>query len=185
MQRKSHSVDAYFGAPDWWHSLLRQDLSSNVYTLNIRSVGPWGIRYDYMLNRRVGIGADIWYVATSFSGGYKQAGTATTPSTNVSFSGKLTRINGIAKMTLHLSNHEKLDPYVHFGLGYLYSNLNFQSTNKAIYNETDPLPILAFRLGMGVKYYFSPDFGAVLDVGFGGPLVSIGLFTRWRKAWDQ
>jgi hypothetical protein len=170
--------------PDWWRSLLRYELSSNVYSLNTQSVGPWGARYEYMLNRRIGFGIDAWYVSTSFTGLYSQTNASGPPSI-ISFNGKLSRINAIGRMTIHLSTHEKFDPYVHFGLGYLYSTYHFVSTSKSVYDETNPLPSFTFRVGMGLKYYFSQDFGTFIDVGIGGPLVSFGLFTRWRKVWDQ
>ncbi len=187
VQRKSNTVEVYYGIPDWWHSWLRYDLNSNVYSLNIQSTGPWGARYEHMLNRRVGLGADIWYVSTSFTGLYNQTSTSgTSPNSSiVSFNGKLSRLNALLRMTLHLSSHEKLDPYVHFGFGYLYSNYHFQSTNKSVYDQSNALPPVTIRFGMGLKYYFSQDFGTFIDVGIGGPLVSIGIFTRWRKKWEE
>lgn len=120
---------------------------------------------------------DIWYVKTSFAGIYTSS---STPS-NVYFHGNLTRVNFLPRMVVHLAEHDKLDPYIHFGLGYLYSRMYFLSTNQAVYDESNPLPAVTFRFGMGLKYYFSPDFGGFVDVGLGGALVSFGLFKRWRE----
>lgn len=129
-----------------------------------------------MVTRRVGLGMDIWYVKTSFSGVYTN-----TANPNVYFHGNLTRVNFLPRMTIHLAEHDKLDPYIHFGLGYLYSKLYFMSTNKSVYDEDNPLPAVTLRFGMGAKYYLTPDFGCFVDVGIGGPLVSLGIFKRWRE----
>jgi len=180
VEKNATSLELYYGFPDWWQSLLRYGLSSNIYSITMNSSGPFGGRFEHNVTKRVGIGMDIWYVKTSFSGIYTTTPSNTT-SSNVYFHGNLARVNFLPRVTVHLAEHDKLDPYVHFGLGYLYSKLYFQSTNKSVYDESNPLPAVTFRFGMGVKYYFTPDFGGFVDVGLGGALVSFGLFKRWRE----
>lgn len=180
VEKKASTFEAYYGMPDWWNSLFRSALGSGIYSINMSSQGPWGARYEYTFSSRVGVGVDIWYVKTSFSGIYRN-NSSLTPQSNIYFNGHLTRINILPRMIFHFSKHEKIDPYAHVGLGFLYSRYQFESSNRRAFDETNPLPFVTFRMGMGVKYYLSPDFGGFVDVGLGGPLISAGVFIRWRK----
>ncbi|MBC7389228.1 MAG: hypothetical protein H7329_08470 [Opitutaceae bacterium] len=179
--KKSTTIEVYYGYPDWWKLIYRSFTgSSGVYNINTKGQGPIGVRLDHILTRRLGLGLDVWYVNTNITGIYNPSKTLSSTN-NVSFNANLTRVNAILKMTIHMAKHGKFDPYFHFGVGYLYSKYNFNSTNKAVYNVNNPLPQITGRVGMGLKYYFNPDIGMVIDVGLGGPLISIGVFKRWLK----
>jgi len=184
VEKGNASLEAYFGAPDIYKIVFRSALGNSVYNVNTRAQGPFGARFDYMLSKRIGIGADIWYVNTTINGIYNPTNTTTAAANNIYFDGKLMRINLVPRLTIHLSKHDKFDPYFHAGVGFLYSRFQFSSTNKSAYNEKNPLGPIAFRVGMGLKYYFTPELGAVIDAGLGGPLISIGFFKCWRKDED-
>ncbi len=179
--KKSTTVEVYYGYPDWWKIIFRAATgSSGIYNINTRGQGPIGLRLDHILTKRMGLGLDVWYVNTNITGIYNPS-KVISASNNVSFNANLTRVNAILKMTIHLAKHDKFDPYLHFGIGYLYSRYNFNSTNRSVYNQDNPLPQVTGRVGMGLKYYFNPEIGMLIDVGLGGPLISIGFFKRWLK----
>ena len=181
VERKSTTVEVYVGYPDWWKILFKSVLgSSGAYNINTKGQGPFGFRLDHILTNRIGLGLDMWYANTRITGIYNPSNTVT-KANNITFDANLLRLNAIAKMTIHLAKSNKFDPYVHFGFGYLYSRYNFNSSNKAVYNVDNPLPQITGRAGIGLKYYATPELGFVLDVGVGGPLISIGVFKRWLK----
>jgi hypothetical protein len=181
VSKGSTSAEIYYGYPDWWKIIFRSYTgSSGVYNINTRGQGPIGLRLEHLLSKRVALGLDVWYVNTRITGIYNPSGSLSA-SNSISFNANLTRVNVIPRMTIHLSRHSKFDPYVHFGVGYLYSKYVFNSSNKAVYNVDNPLPKITGRVGMGLKYYFNPGVGMVVDVGLGGPLISIGFFKRWLK----
>ena len=178
VERHSTSLEVYYGYPDTYTLLYRSVLGSQGITrVTTKGQGPFGARFEHVLSRRIGIGLDLWYVNTKITGIYTPNNNIS--ASNVSFTANLARLNALVRVTFHLARHEKFDPYVHVGLGYLYSQFNFQSSSRS--NRDNPLLPISARAGMGLKYYFTPEIGAVVDVGFGGPFISVGFFKRWLK----
>jgi hypothetical protein len=75
-----------------------------------------------------------------------------------------------------------VDPYFGFGLGYNATSFKFE-TNDPDFQEdtflTRPLIPVAFRTSFGTWFIFADHFGAGVEVGIGGPLVTLGLSGKF------
>lgn len=178
----NHVVDAYMGFPNmtkYFQSLSLIDQPGTITSQ--KGLAPFGLRYGYMINDDISIGADIMYnytrselvmYDTIFADGNWQY-----IQTNASRMDSRIRIQ--ARMNFHIPTLvPELDSYVGVGIG---TNSRWIKTTTATGistimkgQETVLLPF-SMRLCYGFRYFFSYNFGINGEVGLGGPLISLGL----------
>ncbi|HLP56806.1 MAG TPA: outer membrane beta-barrel protein [Fluviicola sp.] len=183
----SFIVDPYYGAPNL--DRLLWDTGSgatNVSGYASKSIGPFGIRGEYMLSDQFGLGFDLIYATLRTS--YTEIDSVYNSSTD-SFDAVKTDVetkNRRLRMQLRFNYHfavsnPNLDAYMGVGAG---SNTRFRSRleNGVEVEDTDNLELavipVSFRICAGMRYYFSPFVGINAELGLGGPLISAGLSFR-------
>ncbi len=87
----------------------------------------------------------------------------------------------------HFSNSIKSDPYMVFGIGgrvpiesYYSTNPDFTYTKGHYWDESGNETFVSWRFGLGYNYYFSKNFGIMLEAGlFGGGFIRTGFNIRF------
>lgn len=165
------TIDVYYGYPYLWGALVKnayRDASSpdSISVFNLNHVGA---RFEYMVNDKVGLGVEYSYALVRV----KFPGTG-----GRTYEAGLKKNRILAKMNVHFANSDNFDPYFCVGAG--YSMINLYSTDPADNTDVNLSSVpVAFRLGLGFRYFFNDNFGLNAEVGLGGPLMQAGLTFKF------
>lgn len=170
-------VEGYYGFPNLYSSVFRAAYANAGGTgLTIKGYGPLGLRAEYLLADKVGVGIDIGSNGTSIT---YQENTIDANGNAVTYDYRVStmKVGVMATVNYHFVTNDNLDFYGMFGAG--YGTRNFKSeTNDPNFQEQSikgGFPV-ASRLGIGVRYFFIPNLGANLNLGFGqGGIMNAGL----------
>ena len=185
-------IDPYYGFPNFGKSFY-QSIAESSNTLNYKAngIGPAGIRAEYMISNKIGLGFDFIYNSNKVS--YSQTDTIYDFDANfnvlktyetVSSERLMRRIRFQARINFHFDvSNPNLDAYFGIGAG---TNNRFRKywengiEIKDTYNPINNLILIPFsiRICTGMRYYFNPRIGANLELGFGGPLISTGISLK-------
>lgn len=182
-------IDPYYGFPNFrkYYANTVGDLlvNSDVSTMTNQkasSFGPVGLRVEYLLADRFGLGFDFIY--TNFRNEFttteqvynEQTNTFDVVSNFNTF--RMNRIRFQVRINYHFEvNDPDLDVYIGLGAG---SNNKFtKRTINGIENDFEFDGIVAIPMSLrfcsGVRYYFNENIGFNLEIGLGGPLLSGGI----------
>ena len=174
-------IDAYYGAPNFGKTFSKSiSLKNLTIANNIESLGPLGVRMEYMLANQIGLGLDVIY--NSFGFDFKYDSLSLDGNLFKTYEGSATveRLRIQARFNYHFKvSNPKLDAYFGIGAG---SNTRFWSFNvpnnsfnlDRISGSGAFIPV-SFRLSSGFRYFFTENFGLNMEIGLGGPLISGGL----------
>lgn len=171
-------IDTYYGFPNFGKQLWSV-LESDTSNFNYRSTGfgPIGLRFEYMVADKIGVGVDFNYLTNGFEYDYILDNTTYT----VAY--KKTKLRVMARLNYHFVQTEQVDTYVGFGAGYKQRINAFSSTNPDdIENDLESslqlLPVSA-RICIGTRFFFTDNLGINLELGAGGgPLLSGGVSVK-------
>ena len=144
-------------------------------------IGPSGFHYSYMLSDAFSLGIDLIY--NSLSEKYRTSqdvfmnNTWTTINKNMLVSTQRLRIH--VRMNFHFSAFSDMsDSYLGVGFGtnnkWKKTSENGNVIEKISGSEAVIFPF-SLRLCYGYRYFFDYNWGIHGEVGFGGPLLSLGL----------
>ena len=88
------------------------------------------------------------------------------------------KIRVLAKMSFHFATGEKVDPYLTWGLGYKNTNV-YTNEPSAVNDISLNIVPIAFRVGIGMRYFFTDMIGVNAEVGLGGPMMQGGLSLKF------
>ncbi len=179
-------VDAYYGFPNLYKAVFSA-ANSNGSELNLNEggAGPLGIRGEYLLTDKIGIGLDLGF-SNAFVN-YDRNSFVIDPDTgegsDVVYTDefKTRRIGGIVTFNVHFLKSDNVDFYAMVGAGY--------KNRKSISDSTDPifeptefesLSPVAFRVGTGLRYFFTDNVGINVALGLGhGSLLNGGVSFKF------
>jgi hypothetical protein len=189
----SFIIDPYYGFPNFGSNFAKAFEGSGNSGLEVKSLGPIGIRGEYVIADRFGLGLDVIYndydlryTATQTDSLYDGT-TGTWSATTTSSSNRyvMQRLRVQARMNYHFeTNNPNFDAYFGVGAG---TNNRFR---KAYVDGTEvtasdgglsniTLIPFSIRVCTGFRYYFAENIGVNMELGLGGPLVSAGLSMRF------
>lgn len=180
--------DAYYGAPNLGKKFYNAIEDANG-TSNFKAtgVGPMGLRGEYMVADRVGVGFDIIYNSnnityTSIDSTYN-GNTDTWTATSNEYKRTMNRVRIQARFNYHFDvSNPDLDAYMGIGAGSNARYRKFYQNGNEVLDEfkgSGTLLPVSFRLCTGLRYYFSENVGVNAEIGLGGPLISAGLSVRF------
>lgn len=178
-------IDAYYGWPNGYTSLFRGIVSEDpeVDNVRIRSLGPLGLKLEYVLSERIGIGLHVNYANSSISATTSELDSA---GNYVEYDYKLSvpRFRIMPTFNVHFGDADDFDPYFSLGVGYKSANLIFKSDDPSLENEEESYNVnmtpLAFRLEFGARYFFTDNFGVHSAIGIsGGALAVFGVSAKF------
>lgn len=175
-------IDVYYGFPNLYTAVFKSAYanSGSEENVKINGLGPVGIRGEYLLSDKVGLGLDIGFNNTKISfdeDGYDNNNNPTTY--NYTYSTQ--KIGAMVTFNYHFLDNDNLDFYGVIGAGYGNRSYKFESTDPDYVNETvKGLIPVASRIGVGLRYFFSDNIGANVALGFGqGGLLNAGLSFKF------
>ena len=181
-------IDPYYGFPNFGASFSKNFETAGNSDLKVKGLGPLGLRAEYMLADKIGVGVDVIfnnYDLTYRSTDSLYNGATDTWTTTVNENEyKMNRLRIQARFNYHFEvNNPNLDAYLGIGAG---SNNRFRKAYENGVEVTDDadlgnltlLPV-SFRFCTGLRYYFTENIGMNAEIGLGGPLISAGLSLRF------
>jgi len=145
----------------------------NSDAFSVKSIPVLQVTYDYGINKFFSVGLAAGYQNFDFSiddySFTNDAGSEIIESVSANYS----RLNVALRPLFHYANNGELDLYSGFRVGYLNRSLNSDSTD-----ETLDLGLIEggkFAFGVtafGLRYYFTDNIGAGLEINIGAPYVS-------------
>ena len=163
-------IDAFYGFPYFNGTLLKAAYASDSVATNstIRNLNHLGGKVEYMVSDKIAIGLEFTYadVKIHYQG-----------SNSLWYTGGIRKYRILGKMNYHFATTASIDPYLTWGAGY---------KNTKVYDDqpgTGPDVVLnlvpvAFRVGIGMRYFFTDMIGVNADVGLGGPMMQAGLSLK-------
>ena len=171
-------IDAYYGFPNLYSTIFKAAYeSSNSTDLTLGSQGPLGIRAEYLITDKVGFGIDLGMNSSSIS--YSEADINTNIIYDYKFSTR--KIGAIFTFNYHFVENDKLDAYFVVGGGYGNRNFKFTSTDPNYIEESvESLIPISYKIGVGMRYFFTENIGANLALGLGqGGLANVGVSAKF------
>ena len=172
-------IEGYIGFPNLYTTVLKNTYTDEVTgveeNIEVGGIGPLGIRGEYIVTEKFGIGFDINYSDSHISWEESYTGSRYTYKVNVP------RFRAMAKFNFHYVNMDKFNAYTSVGAG--YGSLKYKyETNDPFWvdsNEEFPIPV-SFRLATGARYFFTDNVGVNLEFGlFGGALFHAGVSCKF------
>lgn len=176
-------LDAYYGFPNLYTSAFKSLYANSGTEQNVKvnSLGPVGIRAEYLLSDKVGLGVDVGFNNTVITFDEKSYDPATGTDKTYTNTFSTQKIGAMITFNYHFLDNDNLDFYGIVGAGYGKRSFNFESTDPD-YVNTDidfGLPI-ASRIGVGLRYFFTDNIGANIALGLGqGGLLNAGLSFKF------
>ena len=171
-------IDAYYGFPNLYSTVFKAAYeSSNSTGFNLGSQGPLGIRAEYLITDKVGFGIDLGMNSSSISKSEADI------NTNIIYDYKFStrKIGAIFTFNYHFVENDKLDAYFVVGGGYGNRNFKFTSTDPNYIEESvESLIPISYKIGVGMRYFFTENIGANLALGLGqGGLANVGVSAKF------
>ena len=182
-------IDAYYGYP-YLAGKYVKDVADNNYSnngdLQVSNLNHMGGKCEYMLNKMLGLGLEYSFAAVT--GKYSEVSNVYQNGTYVNqiqhYTARMTKQRFLAKINIHFATSKYLDPYATAGLGYKVALVTSDNPNDQdeVYNVNhsflNVVPV-AFRLGIGLRYFFIKNVGICAEAGIGGPLIQGGLCGKF------
>lgn len=180
-------IDGYYGLPFLLGSYLKGlngSAGGSVITgLSTQNLNHIGGRFEYMLSEKFGMGLEYTYarVTVKYIDSYTNSSGG---ASSQSFTDAITKQRILLRMAFHFGESDKLDPYFCFGGGYKsakYTSNNSNNTQAELETISAALNLIpvSFRVGGGVRYFFTENIGVNAEVGLGGPVVQAGISAKF------
>jgi hypothetical protein len=180
-------TDIYYGFPNLYSAVFRAAYanSGSEVGLEIGGIGPIGLRAEYMVADKIGIGLDVGFNNSIIS--YSEESSVYNQNTGVydpityQYNFSTQKIGAIATFNFHFIENDKVDAYAVFGAGYGNRSFKFESSDPSYTPGTvKSLVPVSSKIGVGVRYFFTENIGANLALGFGqGGLFNVGLSAKF------
>ena len=173
-------IDVYYGFPNLYGATFKSLYANSGTELDVKvsSLGPLGLRGEYLVSDKIGVGLDIGFNNSKLT--YSEVSSSDSKTYEYDF--KTQKIGAMVTFNYHfLENSDNLDAYFMVGAGYGNRSFTFSSTNPNwTESEIKSLIPVASRIGVGMRYFFTDNIGANLAIGFGqGGLINGGISFKF------
>ncbi len=184
-------IEVYYGFPNFGESFLKavEDANSGATNFKAGGIGPAGLRVEYMIADRIGLGVDVIYNSNSSSftsiDSIYNGNNDTWATESNSLEYKMQRVRAQLRFNYHFNvTNPALDSYIGVGAGTNNRFQNFSIIYGGDITDNDGLSdftLLPFslRIAAGLRYYFTDNIGLNTEIGLGGPIVSAGLSIKF------
>jgi outer membrane protein W len=180
-------VDVYYGFPNLYTAVFKTAYANSGSELDLKvgGIGPLGLRGEYLLTDKIGLGLDIGFNNSSVKyneiGSVYNSTTGQYENTTYSYDFKTKKLGVLVCFNYHFLENDKVDLFGTVGLGYGNRSFSFTSTDPD-YTPTSikSLIPIASKVGLGLRYFFTDNIGANLQLGFGqGGIVNAGISAKF------
>ena len=172
-------IDVYSGGPNLFTSVIKgayTNAGGTYENVKIGGLPCLGLRVGYMVTDRISIGIDANYTSTVVT--YSEA----SGSNVYDYTLSIPRIRAMARFEFHFGSSDKFDFYMPVGVGYSSIKYNYTTTDPdggSLPSVRNLIPV-AFRYGIGGRYFFTDNIGLNLELGLGGgPILEGGLAFKF------
>jgi len=180
-------VDAYYGFPNLYTTVFKTAYANtgSELDLKVNGAGPLGLRGEYMVTDKIGLGLDLGFNNSKVS--YNEISqefnstTGNVDNVTYAYDFKTKKIGVLVCFNYHFLDNDKFDLFGTFGLGYASRSFSFTSTNPN-YTPTavSSLIPIGSKIGLGMRYFFTDNIGANLQLGFGqGGILNAGISAKF------
>lgn len=175
-------VDAYYGFPNLYTAAVKTIYSlAPEFNVDIQSFGPIGLRYEYLLSHRFGVGVNANYAYSGIEGTFTAYDFTTEEQSEFEYEATVTRLRIMPTFFFHMDTSKWIDPYFSLAIG--YGGRSFKESSNYPFvpplNFDKSIPI-AYRGEFGTRFFFTDNIGAHLQFGIGGgPLLGLGLSGKF------
>jgi opacity protein-like surface antigen len=173
-------IDLYYGFPNLYTTVLRTTYANggSASGVDVGGIGPLGLRVEYMLADKVGLGLDVAYSSSSVT--YTEEDFFD-PTTSYDYKVSSAKIGAMVTFNYHFIDNDQVDFYGMVGAGWRNRSYKFTSTDPSYIDESiDGLIPVSFRMGIGVRYFFTDNIGLNLAAGFGqGGILNGGVSFKF------
>ncbi len=174
-------IDVYYGFPNLYATVFRNAYanSGTEENVDINGLGPLGLRGEYMVSDKIGLGLDLGFNNTNLK--YTEFDSFDNKDYEYTF--KTQKIGAMVTFNYHfLESNDNLDAYFMVGAGYSNRSFKFTSTDPDYIEDevSGSLIPIASRVGVGMRYFFTDNIGVNLAIGFGqGGIINGGLSLKF------
>lgn len=156
-------IDAFYGCPNFSTTQYRP-FQFGVQTTR-SGIGPVGVRMEYLLLDRLGLGIEASYRTAQLMNVYKSYDENGNPYMSTDHF-RNDHFGVLLLFSYHFIVQEKVDMYGIIGAGYGRSKTTFSTDNPNAYPapNNDDLPIDG-RIGIGARYFILPAVALNLGIG--------------------
>ena len=170
-------ADVYYGFPNLYKTVLETAYSDNGDDFAIGGYGPVGVRGEYLVSEKLGVGVDFMLNKTTVTynySGFDSDNNAVIYEDEIS----TTKWGLMATLNYHIINNDRLDFCFTAGAGYKDRSWKYESTDPDYQTEevsSTVIPVAA-RIALNTRIFFTENIGANIGVGFGqGGILTGGL----------
>ncbi len=171
-------IDAFYGVTfnNYFQILYNWPIPNNItdkYCI--------GGAFEYLVNDKIGIGAEITYRVLSGTGNDYRSDSSYYNPEIFKMDIKYEKLRTFAKINVHFYKTNKVDFYSNFGLGLVFERIEFNqeppSFNYPIFQNyrNDNRRTFGIKAGLGLRVYLSDVFGIHAELSIGGPIARIGF----------
>jgi outer membrane protein W len=165
VQKGTILIDAFYGLPYFNGALIKAAYSADSLGATAHNYNQFGAKVEYMVSDKIGVGLEGTYALATvdYRGNnlhYYTAG--------------MSKVRVLAKVNYHFATSEHIDPYLTWGAGYKNTNIYTNEPADVKKVSVNLVPV-AFRVGIGMRYFFNDIVGVNAEVGLGGPMVQAGV----------
>lgn len=138
----------------------------------------FGGRVEYMITPKSSLGLEVNHATSVLTVTYDDGNDKLVQSADI------TRTRVFPRYALHFGR-KKLDAFWHIGLGVGIWDIGIDVKDPSATIQTKNTltrvsgPVIAFRTGVGLRYFFTDNFGIHGDFGLGGALFTIGATGKF------
>ncbi len=177
-------VDGYYGYGTLTSLLFKVIADANGISGGTYSnFGPVGARVEYMVSETFGVGFEANYTKSSAS--FKDVRSVYNNFTNsyqdvvYNYTLSNTRIRFMPRINLHFGQSDKFDGFFAVAAGYKGGDWRVSSNDPDFVASTASNIPLAFRMGLGGRYFLTEDFNLNMELGLsGGALLHFGVGVK-------
>lgn len=164
------AISAGYGWPNLGKAVVTALISDSAINTKPTGVGPIHFRGEYGVSDKMGLGVSVNYI--SFGATYTEL--------PYNYSISRTSLSILARLNIHFGTTESLDPYFGVAAGYKSATWRFTSTDPAYNGESVPgFTPFGFETTIGMRYYFSENFGIYTELGIAKSVIQAGLAVKF------
>jgi len=170
-------IDPYYGFPNLGKAFLKS-FDEDADGFKVTGIGPAGMRVEYLLADRFGIGVDFIYNTL----GASWTDIDSTTANNYTYETKMARTRIHMRFNYHLmASSEDVDLYLGLGAGTNARKWTTKTTDPNYEDTSSSGALLPFsmRVAFGVRYYFTENIGLNSEIAIGGPLMCVGVSIKF------
>lgn len=158
---------------------LFKAVATGTNEIKTTGFGPIVYKYEYAVNEKIGIGISGAYTSSNISW-TNNTTDALGKNVTYNYKYKYSKFTFTPRLNIHLTENEKIDPYVGFGLGFKKAAFNLDTNDPTYTDEIDfPTGKVSLEASFGCRFLFTEQIGAFVELGVGHGFFQGGVVAKF------